>query len=86
LEVRKLGKSDIKWFNPYGDQATHFTSCTNVKMFFCNCKNVGTTFDARLIICVSSTKEDKTQVGWAIDVGQKTQVGWVVDVGQNTQK
>jgi hypothetical protein len=26
--VRKLGGSDIDWFNPYGDQMTHFVRCT----------------------------------------------------------
>jgi hypothetical protein len=24
LEVKKLGKSDIEWSNPCGDQVTHF--------------------------------------------------------------
>jgi hypothetical protein len=46
FEVKKLGKSDIKWSNPYGDQITHFTSyieSLNVKNFFCNCKKTRTT-------------------------------------------
>jgi len=30
-----------------------------------------TTFDARPIICVSSTKEGKTQIRWAIIIGRK---------------
>ncbi len=39
--VRKLGRNDIKWSNPYGDQVTHFTSYTksfNAKFFYCNHK------------------------------------------------
>ncbi len=37
----------------------------------CNRKIVGTTSNARLIICVLSTTEEKTQVGWVVDVRQK---------------
>jgi hypothetical protein len=70
-KVRKSGKSDREWSNPYGNQATHFTGCTNAKKISCNCKNVRTTYDARLNICVSSNKEKKTQVRLVVDVGQK---------------
>jgi len=24
----KLGKNDIDWYNPYGNQTTHFINCT----------------------------------------------------------
>ncbi len=39
----------------------------------CNHKNVKTTSNVGPIICVSSTKEGKTQVGWVVTIGQKKQ-------------
>ncbi len=53
-----------------------FTSCTkipNANNFSYNCKTTRTTSDVRPIICVSSTKERKTQVRWDITIRQKTQ-------------
>ncbi len=76
LGVKKLRRSDIKWPNPCENQATHFVGyiqSPNVDNSSCNHKNVGTTFDAGFIICVSSTKEGKTQVGRALVVGRKVQ-------------
>jgi len=45
----------------------------NVINFAYKCKKVGTTFETIPTICISSTIEGKTQVGWAFVVGQKTQ-------------
>jgi len=70
--IRKLKGSDIKWSNLLGDHATHFdgyTKSPNVDNSSYNCKNVKTTFDVRLVICVSFAKEGKTQEGWATIVG-----------------
>ncbi len=56
--------------NPYRNQATHFVGYTeslNDKNSCYSRKKIGTTFDVRPTICVSST--NKTQVGWAIVVG-----------------
>ncbi len=41
LGLKELKGSDINWSNPYGDQATHFVSCTkspNPPNFSCNRK------------------------------------------------
>jgi hypothetical protein len=70
-KVRKPRRNDIEWSNLWGDQATHFTSCTkrpSVDNSTYNCKNVGTTYNVGPIICVSSSKKMKTQVGWVIVV------------------
>ncbi len=75
-ELKKLKGSDIEWLNLCGHQVTHFVGCIrslNVDNSFCNHKNVKTTFDMKLIIFVSSTKERKTQVRWVVVVGQKTE-------------
>ncbi len=74
LGVRKLRRGYIKWSNPCGNQATHFAGCTesfSAKNSSCNCKKIRTTFDARPIICISSTNEGKTQVKWAVIVRWK---------------
>jgi hypothetical protein len=74
LGIRKLRRSDIKWSNPYGDQVTHFTSYTkkfNAKNSYCNHKKTRTTFDAKPIICVSSTNKGKTQARWVAIVGRR---------------
>jgi len=76
LKIRKQGGSDIKWSNLYWNQATHFTSyikSLNAKNSCCNRKKQGTTFNAGLTICVSSTNKGKTQVGWVVVVGQRVQ-------------
>ncbi len=55
LGIRKSGGSDIEWFNPCGDQATHFTNCTespNVKNSNCKCKKTRITFDVGPTTCV----------------------------------
>jgi hypothetical protein len=41
LGTRELKGSDINWSNPYGNQTTHFVSCTesfNPPNFSCNWK------------------------------------------------
>ncbi len=38
----------------------------NVVNFACNCKKVGTTFEIGPTICIFSTSEGKTQVGWVV--------------------
>jgi len=66
----------IKWSNPCGDQATHFASyieSPNDDNSSYNHKNAITTYNAGPTICVSSAREGKTQVGWAITVRQRTQ-------------
>jgi hypothetical protein len=76
LKIRKPQGSDIKWSNPLGDQATHFASCTerpNANNSSYNHKNVGTTSDVGLIICVSFAKKRKTQVRWATIIRQRAQ-------------
>ncbi len=76
LGVRKPQRNDIKWSNPWGDQATHFVGCTerpNADNYSYNRKKVGTTSDGGPIICVSFAKKRKTQVGWATIIGQKAQ-------------
>jgi len=63
LEIRKQKRSDIKWSNLLGDQATHvdgYTESPNANNFFYNCKTTKTTFDVRLAICVSFANEGKT--------------------------
>jgi hypothetical protein len=70
--IRKPRGSDIKWSNLLGDQATHvngYIESPNVNNSFYNCKNVKTTSDAGLAICVSFANEGKTQVRWAAVVG-----------------
>jgi hypothetical protein len=74
--MKKPKGSDIKWSNSYGDQTTNFISYTkspNTKNSCYNHKKIGTTSNARPTICVSSTSQGKTQVGWANVVKQKTQ-------------
>jgi hypothetical protein len=49
LGVKKPRGNDIKWSNPYGDQATHFVGrieSPNVINSSCNHRKVKTTFDA----------------------------------------
>jgi hypothetical protein len=43
----------------------------NVENSYCNCKKTKTTSDAKPTICISSTNEMKTQVRWAVVIGQK---------------
>jgi hypothetical protein len=46
LKVRKPRGSDIKWSNPYGDQATHFVGCIeslNADNSYCDHKKIKTT-------------------------------------------
>ncbi len=69
--IRKLRGNDIKWSNLLADQATHFggyTKSPNADNSY-NYKNARTTFDEGVDICISFTKEGKTQVGWADVVG-----------------
>jgi hypothetical protein len=71
LGVRKLGGSDIDWFNPCGDQAIHFIGCIeslNAPNSSNNCKKTSNTFEAGPIMCVSFANERKTQVGWVVVV------------------
>jgi hypothetical protein len=75
LGVRKLRGSDTYWFNPCGNQVTHFINCTknlNAPNSSCNCKKTNNTFEARPIMCVSVASERKTQVGWVVAVGRRT--------------
>jgi hypothetical protein len=75
LGVRKLGRSDIDWSNPYGNKVTHFVGCIesfNVVNFSCNHKTIGATFEAIQTMHVSFVNEGKTQVGWPTIIGQKT--------------
>jgi hypothetical protein len=75
--VRKLGGNEIEWSNPWGFQTTHFTDYIerpNTNNYSYNRKNVGTTFDARPIICVSSAKERKTQVRWVVVIRWKVRI------------
>jgi hypothetical protein len=72
--IRKLGRIDIEWSNPYGDQATHYIACIeslNANNSCYNRKNARTTSDVEPTICVSSAKKKKTQVRWAIVVRRK---------------
>ncbi len=58
-----------------GDQIIHFIGCTknlNAENSYCNHKKKRTTSNAGPIICVSFANKRKTQVGWAIAVGQRT--------------
>jgi hypothetical protein len=76
LSVKKLGGSDMDGFNPCGNQMTHFIGWVknlNVVNSTCSCKKVATTFEIRPTICVSSTSEGKTQVGWVVVVKWTTQ-------------
>jgi len=66
--IRKPRGSDIKQSNLLGDQATHvngYIESPNANNFSYNRKNVKTTSDAGLAICVSFANEGKTQVRWA---------------------
>ncbi len=76
LKSEKLGGSDLKQSNPYGDQVAHFVGYTkspNAQNSCCNCKIKRTMSYARPIICVSSTNEGKTQVRWDVVIGRRTQ-------------
>jgi hypothetical protein len=56
--VRKPRGSDIDWFNLSGNQATHFVGYNeslNAPKKICNRKKIGSTFEVRLIMHVSST-------------------------------
>jgi hypothetical protein len=67
-KIWKPRGSDIKWSNPWGDQATHFVGYTKrlyAKNSSYNHKNAKKTFDVQPTICVSSTEEEKTQIRWA---------------------
>ncbi len=62
LGVRKYGRSDIDW-------STHFIDCTkslNVPNYFCNRKRKGSMFKIWPTMCVTFTKNRKTQVGWVV--------------------
>jgi hypothetical protein len=55
LRVRKPKGSDIEWFNPYGNQTTHFVGYIkrpNVKNSYCNRKKIKITSNVGPIICV----------------------------------
>ncbi len=57
------------------NQATHFVGCTkslNAENCYCNCKKIGTTFDAGPTVCISFANKGKTQIGWATIIGQRT--------------
>jgi hypothetical protein len=76
LKIRNPRGSDIEWSNPCGDQVTHFIGYIerpDVENSSYNCKKTRTTFDARLIICVSFANEGKTKIGWVAVIGRKTQ-------------
>jgi len=65
----------MKCSNPEGDQTTHFTGCIerpNANNSFYSCKNARITFNARPNICVSFTKEGKTQIKWVVIVRRIT--------------
>jgi hypothetical protein len=72
--IKKPGGNDIKWSNPYGNQAIHFVGCIeslNANNSSYNHKNARTTSNVKPTVCVSSAKEGKTQVRWATIVRQK---------------
>jgi hypothetical protein len=69
LRVRKLGGSDIKWSNPYGNETTHFVGCTenpNAENSSCNHKKTITTFDPRPIFMhiIHQQRENAIRVGY----------------------
>jgi hypothetical protein len=73
--IRKPWGNDIKWYNIWGDQTTHFISSTKnltANNSSCNYKNAKITFDVGPTICVSFAKKRKTQIGWAATIGRKT--------------
>ncbi len=75
-KVKKLKISYIEWSTLYGDQITHFVGyikSPNVKNSCCNHKKVRTTFSVGPTICVSSSNERRTQVGWVVAIGWKVQ-------------
>jgi hypothetical protein len=62
LGVRKPRRSDIKWSNPYGDQATHFNDYTespSLENSSYNHIKIRATFNVRFIICVSLPTKGK---------------------------
>jgi hypothetical protein len=70
--IRKLGGHDIEWSNLLENQATNFNGyieSPNVDNSSYNRKNVRTTSNVGLTICVSSAKERKAQIGWVVVVG-----------------
>ncbi len=72
--IRKHRGSEMDGFNTCEDQTTHFTSWMesfNVTNFAYNHKNVSVAFETRPIICISSTNERNSQVGWADVIGWK---------------
>jgi hypothetical protein len=75
VRSKKPRRCDIKWSNTYGNQTTYFINCTkslNAENSCCNHKKTKITSNAKFIICISSTNEMKTQIRWAIVVGQRT--------------
>jgi len=72
LGIRKPKGSDIKWSNLSGDQATYvngYIESPNANNSSYNHKNVKTTSNVGLVICVSFANKGKTQVKWAAVVG-----------------
>jgi len=69
LEVKKPKGNDIKWSNPYGDQATHFTSYTktpNVKIPTTIVKKQKPHLMQDLLYAYCLPTKGKTQVGWVV--------------------
>jgi hypothetical protein len=76
LGARKPRGIDIDWFNPYGDQVTHFIICTkslNAPNSY-NCqKKKKKHIQSKTSYVHITTNKRKTQVGWDVVVGRKSQ-------------
>ncbi len=82
VRVRKPRKNDIHWFNPCGNQTTHFVGCIksfNVENFCCNHKKTRITFDVKRTICILFANEGKTQVRVVVILRWKVQRWGIVN-------
>jgi hypothetical protein len=63
LGARKPRGIDIDWFNPYGDQVTHFIICTKSlnapNSYNCQKKKKKNTSKAKLVMCISLPTKEK---------------------------
>jgi hypothetical protein len=72
--IRKPRGSDIEWSNlvetKLNTSLAALKALSNVNNSSYNHKNTRTTFNVGPIICISSTNEGKTQVGWVVAIGK----------------
>jgi hypothetical protein len=74
LGAKKLRRSDINYFNPYGNQGTQFVSfieSLDAPNSSYNHKKTSNTSKVGPTMCISSTNKGKTQVRWVVIIGKR---------------